>query len=64
MALSHLTLCTVRLPMFMYEEYTRNNTADFPFYSFEADFEGQRASLLGDYSVHPLFRDDLYDTLP
>jgi len=55
----------VRIPLCLYEEYTRSNIADDPFYGFEPDFEQEgRQKLLQDYSVPVFFQNDFYNTSP
>lgn len=37
-------------------EYCQANAADYPWYAFGDDFEGERRALLEDYSVPAMFR--------
>lgn len=52
----------VELTLRQYAEYATSNRADWPFYSWERQWNGPRAALLKDFEVPRCFADDLYDT--
>lgn len=52
----------IELPLSAFAEYSRETTADWPYYSWERQWDGPRAALLSDFSVPAPFSDDLYDT--
>ena len=45
-------------------DYTDTNTADSPCYLVERAFEGERSALLDDFTVPPMFADDLLGLVP
>jgi len=51
----------VRIPLALYYEYSKDNTADDPFYAFEHDFSEGRAVFISDYEAPRFFKEDLYN---
>jgi len=54
----------VELSLQEYAAYAGSNTADWPFYVWERNFEGARRCLLDDFRSPKVFEDDLYDITP
>jgi len=53
---------SVRIPLAEYVRYTQDNTADNPFYLFEADMASlpELAPMAADFETPPIFADDLF----
>lgn len=52
----------VELTLKQFVDYAVSTRADWPFYSWERQWNGPRAALLRDFEVPRCFQDDLYDT--
>jgi hypothetical protein len=57
-------LDAVRIPLKLYHHYAEANQADFPFYVFERELEGERQLLADWYHVPRWFRDDVFELDP
>mmetsp|Transcript_74069 Transcript_74069/g.176384 ORF Transcript_74069/g.176384 Transcript_74069/m.176384 type:complete len:730 (-) Transcript_74069:9-2198(-) len=51
----------LELPISCFTDYAATNDADWPYYSWERQWDGPRAPLLADFCTPLPFRDDLYD---